>query len=122
MGSTYSLWQPGWILCGSSGRCNSTVQGTWFAVDPTYVNIYSPSYKKVGMDMRALSPSGPKKLYAYFDDQPVSVLNLTSSFSNYTLNFTASPGLNQLILYSQENASNESAYTNVGVWNMTFTP
>lgn len=121
MGSQYSLWQPGWVLCGSSGLCNSTVQGTWFAVDPAYVNVYSPSYKKMAMDMRALSPTGPKELYVYLNGQQLSVLNLTSSLSDYSLNFTASPGLNQLVLYSQENFSgNESAYSNIGVWNITF--
>jgi hypothetical protein len=121
MGSIYSLWQPGWVLCGSSAMCNSTIDNTWFAADPTYVNMYSPGYKRIGLSMRVLSPTGPKQLYVYFDNQPISVLNLTTSFYNYKLNLTLSPGLNQLILYSQENASeNGNAYTNVGVWNITF--
>ena len=119
IGSTYSLWQPGWVLCSSSSQCNSTVDGTWFAVDPAYVSLYSPVQGRVVMRVRAMSPDGPKRLFVYFDNQPPSVLNLTSSLADYTLNLTANPGLNQLVLYSQ--ADNSSAYTNVGVWNMTFT-
>jgi hypothetical protein len=120
IGSTYSLWQPGWVLCGSSNLCNSTIDGTWFAVDPAIVTIYSPVYNKIAMRMRALSPSGPKPLAVYFDNQQLAVLNLTGSLANYTLNLTASPGLNQLILYSQPDNYSSSAYTNIGVWNMTF--
>ena len=48
------------MLCGSSPLCNSTVDGTWFAADPAYINIYSPRYSRIGMSMRALSPDGPK--------------------------------------------------------------
>ncbi len=118
LGSAYSLWQPGWILCGSSPLCNSTVDGTWFAADPVYINIYSPRYSRIGMSMRALSPDGPKRLEVYFDNQQPYTLNLTTSFANYTLNLTASPGLNQVIMYSRPD--NASAYSNVGVWNITF--
>ena len=118
MGSTYSLWQPGWVLCKSTLSCNSTVQGTWFAVDPTYINIYSPDAAELQMDMRALSPVGSKSLSIYLDDQRLATLNLTSSLANYTVNLTVSRGLNQLVLISQ--ASNTTEYSNVGVWNMTF--
>ena len=120
IGSTYSLWQPGWVLCGSSQLCNSTIDGTWFAVDPAFVTVYSPGSSKGIPEYARALPSGPKPLSVYFDKPEAAVLNLTGSLANYTLNLSASPGLNQLILYSQPTNCSSSAYTNVGVWNMTF--
>lgn len=117
MGSTYSIWQPGWILCGSN-PCNSTIATMWFAIDPAYVNIFSPKYSTIRMRMRALSPTGPKTEYVYLNGQLIYALNLTFVPTNYLLNLTANPGLNQLILYSR--GGNSTSYSNIGVSNMTF--
>jgi hypothetical protein len=117
MGSQYSIWQPGWVLCGLT-PCVAAVANTWYAVDPAYINIYSPKQAAVSMSMRAMSPTGPKTEYIYFNNQPLYALNLTTSLKNYTLNMSTLTGLNQLIFYSQ--GGNSTAYSNIGVQNITF--
>ncbi|VVB77264.1 Uncharacterised protein [uncultured archaeon] len=117
MGSQYSLWQPGWILCGSH-QCNDTVSRTWFSVNPAYITLYAPNYTKVSMNMQAVSPVGQKSVYVFFNRNQPRVLNLTQSVQNITLNFTASPGLNQIIFYSK--SGNSTTYSNIGVVNITF--
>ena len=117
MGSQYSVWQPGWVLCGTT-PCTAAVADTWFAIDPAYINIYSPKQTVIAMNMRMMSPTGPKTEYVYLNNQLIYALNLTQTLNNYTLNLSASSGLNQLILYSQ--GGNATAYSNIGVQNVTF--
>lgn len=113
-----SVWEPGWTFCGSGSQCNSTFQNTWFGENQAYVDVYSPKNQTVKMSMAALSPTVGKSLYVYLDGQPYTSLNLTTTFSNYTISFLMSAGLNQIVFVSETNGTNP--YTSVGVMNMTF--
>ena len=120
IGSPLSLWQPGWLLCGSSSLCSQDVLGSWLAVDPAYVNFYSPNSGSIKVSLQALSPDRAKTEYVFLngEQQPAATLSLGSALKNYTFNVSAVAGLNQLIFYSQN--GNETSYLNIGIKNMTF--
>lgn len=113
-----SVWQPGWVLCGNSPLCSSDYLETWFGTDPAYVNIYSPSYAKVNVTFRALSPFSSKTEYIYLNNQIINELNLTPSLQNFTISTGLNPGINYLVFFSS--ASNQTTYGNIGIMNITF--
>jgi hypothetical protein len=113
-----SVWQPGWVLCGNSPLCNTTLINTWFGSNPTYINIYSPNYSKINLSMRALSPVGIKTEYVYLDNQLIDELNLTPAPQNFSAKLGLNPGVNYLVFYSP--GSNQSTYSNIGIQNITF--
>ncbi len=116
--SPNSVWQPGWVLCGSSSLCNNEYLNTWFGANPAYINIYTPNYTKLNVSMRALAPFGTKTEYVYLNNQLVDELNLTPALQNFSINTALSPGVNYLVFYST--SSNQSSYTNIGIDNITF--
>ncbi|MDE1873788.1 MAG: hypothetical protein KGI04_01560 [Candidatus Micrarchaeota archaeon] len=113
-----SIWQPGWLLCGTSPLCSHDYLNAWFGINPAYISIYSPNYTKVAVAMRALAPFSPGPEYVYLNNQLVTTLNLTNSFQNFTIDAGLSPGINYLVLASHS-PSNQSAYSNIGVANVT---
>ncbi len=115
---TYSVWEPGWAFCTSTSNCNATFENTWFGENDAYIDVYSPTNQSVKMNMLALSPTGAKSVYVYIDGQPYESMKLNSTFSNYTLSFLMSAGINQIVFVTATNSSNP--YTGMGVKNITF--
>lgn len=116
----YSLWQPGWLLCGSSVACSQNYSSVWFGINPSYINIYSPvtnrsAARNVTMRMQALSPSGFVPTTAYLNGAPIGVLNLTPSLRNYTILGRLYPGINQLIFYTAGNATYALGAQNISI-------
>jgi uncharacterized membrane protein YecN with MAPEG domain len=114
----YSVWQPGWVVCGTSSTCNSTYLNAWFGIDPAYINIYSPSVARMNISFRALAPFGVEKNYVVFNNQPVAALNLTPAMQNFTVRVALSQGINYLVFYSTNNTG--GSYSNIGIANITF--
>jgi hypothetical protein len=118
LGNTYSIWEPGWLLCGSSVFCNITYTEYWYAVNPSFIDIYSPSMKRVNVSMQALTRIGFQKEYVYFNsNNPSFVMNLTQTPRNFSFPIVLSQGINQLAFISP--GSNSTNY-NFGVSNVTF--
>ena len=51
-----SVWQPGWVICGSSSLCNKASLIPGSATNMAYIGIYAPNYANVNISVRALSP------------------------------------------------------------------
>ncbi|MCL5239315.1 MAG: hypothetical protein M1286_02500 [Candidatus Marsarchaeota archaeon] len=117
LGNQHSIWQPGWLLYGSSPLYSSEYLDSWFGMNPAYINIYSPNFTKINVSMRALSPDGAKTEYVYLNSQPLVGLNLTTSFKNYSFVTGINPGVNYLVFVSAEN---KSQYSNIAISNITF--
>lgn len=113
-----SVWQPGWLLCGSSSLCSNDYLNAWFGANPAYFNIYTPNYTKVNVSLQALAPFGIKQEYVYLNNQLLATLNLTPSFQNFSIRTGLNPGINYLVFLSQ--SSNQSVYSNIGVANVTL--
>jgi len=116
----YSLWQPGWLLCGSSVACSQNYSSVWFGINPSYINIYSPvtnqrAKRNATVEMQALSPSGFVSTTAYLNGVSIGVLNLTPSLRNYTLRGRLYPGINQLVFYTRGNATYALGAQNISI-------
>lgn len=113
-----SVWQPGWVLCGSSVVCGRDYVSTYFGSNPAYINIYSPNYTKVSINFRALSPTGPKASYVYFNNQLLATINLTPALQNFSIKTGLSLGINNIVFVSANNS--QGSYSNIGIANLTI--
>lgn len=116
-GSPDSIWQPSWVICGSSLSCSNEYRDVWFGENPAYISIYAPNYTNVSISVRALAPFGLEREYIYFDSQLASTMNLTASLQNFSFRAGLNPGLNYLVFLSR---SNQSGYSNIGIANFTL--
>ncbi len=117
LNNQHSIWQPGWLIYGSSPLYSSEYLSSWFGINPAYINIYSPNYTKINVSMRVLSPSGTKTEYVYLNGQPLTTLNLTLAFKNYSFVTGINPGINYLVFFS---SGNQTGYSNLAISNITF--
>jgi hypothetical protein len=119
-GAAYSIWEPGWSLCGTSIFCNITYTDYWYALNPSFINIYSPSMKRVNITMQALDRIGFQSEYVYFNtnrNPPSFILNLTPTPRNYSFSVVLNQGINELVFFSPSNSTTNYDF---GVKNLTF--
>jgi hypothetical protein len=117
--NTHSIWEPGWSLCGSNVFCNITYVDHWYAINPSFINIYSPSMRRMNVSMQALARIGFQNEYVYFNGNknPLFIMNLTPTPRNFSFPIVLNPGINELVFFSP---SNSTANYNFGVRNITF--
>lgn len=116
--SSSSVWQPGWLLCGSSNACSEEYLSSYFGVNPAYINIYSPNTTRLNISFRALAPFGVKPVRLYFNDQLLSILNLTPNLQNFSISAVAARGINSLFFLSANGT--QGSYSNIGISNLAF--
>ncbi len=120
---TVGTWISGYDFC-SQYQCNQTLANAWWGSNVRAVTIFSPNATIAKMKFRALSyePTGQLNLYYGSGTTPLSALNLTSTFSNYSVSLPLAQGLNQLVFYQQNTTiSQQYPYFNYGVENITIT-
>ncbi len=112
-----SVWQPGWVLCGSSSLCSKDFLNAWFGTNMAYVGLYSPNYTTANISMRALSPLGATQEYVYLNNQRLTALNLTDSLQNFSFGADLHKGLNYLLFFSGGNQNGTTPV--IGIRNFT---